>query len=361
MITQTIFDSIPEIYREIFPDLFQEHVPVETLATCLDCAMCVKPNEPAMPGVEYFKPDAKCCTFFPKLPNYLVGGLLSDNSPEMAEGRRRVQEKIEARIGINPYGVFPPKKYSLIHKYGNEQAFGRNQSLLCPYFVKDNGTCSVWKFRESTCTTYYCKSVTGHDGQKFWSVLRAYLLHAQESLVWYALYKLNWDVESISNHLNTYNSDSLGIPDLDDTPLPDEAYSKLWGEWAGREMEFFKRTHEIIRSVSQEEFVSFAGMNQRVFLKWLTKRRDEMISPKMPSILIRNPQLRVMPIGDEKYMVKTDTGFFMIENSLYQVLDLFDGKRTTAEVAKIVEEEWDDTLREDLLIPMYQNMMLLPA
>ncbi len=361
MISQEILDSLPDLYRNIFPRFFEELIPVETYATCSDCAMCSKPNEPQMPGVNYYSVDAKCCTFFPKLSNYLVGGILTDATTEMEEGRRRILKIIESRVGVNPYGIFPPKKYSILHKHGSEKSFGKNQSMLCPYYVRELGTCSVWKFRESICTTYYCKSVTGLDGKKFWNTLNSYLLHAQETLILHALYKLDWPMDPIMDFLNTYNSITLEASDLDEKPLPDELYSKIWGDWTGREVEFFRRTYQIVQEVSREEFEQISGMNQKVYLKWLKQRRQGMLSPQIPKLLIRNPDLRSMPLGDEKYMVRTEAGFFQIESGLYEVLDLFDGKRSTEEVARIVEEEWDDTLRDDLLIPMFQNKMLLPA
>ena len=38
-----------------------------------------------------FRPDTKFCTYYPRLPNFLVGGLLSDDTPAMATGRLRVE------------------------------------------------------------------------------------------------------------------------------------------------------------------------------------------------------------------------------------------------------------------------------
>src|SRR5262245_21556703 len=120
-----IYQELPDFYRKFLPDFFEEMIPVETYATCNNCAMCQKPGEPAIPGVDYFKPNAKCCTYFPKLPNYLVGGLLSDNNPEMDKGRKRIRERIANRVGITPLAVNPPKKYSVLIKLGGRKSFGK--------------------------------------------------------------------------------------------------------------------------------------------------------------------------------------------------------------------------------------------
>jgi hypothetical protein len=81
---------------------FDEAAPREEKATCSNCAMCAPPGAPPAPEVVYFRPDIKCCSFHPTLPNYLIGGVLRDERPDMAEGRRRLLAKIGARVGITP-------------------------------------------------------------------------------------------------------------------------------------------------------------------------------------------------------------------------------------------------------------------
>jgi hypothetical protein len=360
MLTQRFFDILPAVYQKFFPAFFEEAIPVETLATCFDCAMCSKPGEPQMPGVSYFKPDSKCCTFMPKLPNYLVGALLSDTSPEMEEGRSRIRKRIDEKVGILPYGIYPSKKFAVLYKRAADKTFGKNQILMCPYFVHESGNCSVWKYRETVCTTYYCKSIAGQEGKKFWASVNAYLTHAQDTLNLYAITILQLDVNSIIEHMKNQNVEVLEVSDLEESPLPEEEYSKLWGEWAGREMEFYKRSFEIIESLTPQKFEEICGLYQRVFLMALEQKRIEIIDPKIPDVLVRNPDLKSMPLGQDRHIVKSEIGFFVIQNSLFEVLDLFDGKRTRAEISEIIRERWNDTLRDDLLIPMFLNKIIIP-
>ena len=193
---QPIYTDLPELYRSMFPAFFEEEIPIEENATCNDCAMCQKPGEPVVPGIEYFKPDVKCCSYYPKLPNYLVGGLLTDTNPSMEEGRRRIRERIQTRIAVTPQAVDVPKRFSLIHRSSTKRSFGRSETLICPYYVKEGGLCSIWKFRDCVCSTYFCKTMAGNQGQKFWTVLRRYLNQAQDTLSWYVLYKMDWDVDT---------------------------------------------------------------------------------------------------------------------------------------------------------------------
>src|SRR5690349_17121148 len=107
-----ILDDLPALYAHLLPAFFQEPVPEETKATCSRCSMCEGNCQDAVAPVDgksrFFNPNTKCCTYFPKLPNYLVGALLSDDRPELAEGRRRVEARIDARLGATPQWLSPP-------------------------------------------------------------------------------------------------------------------------------------------------------------------------------------------------------------------------------------------------------------
>lgn len=128
-----LLDAVPDFYARFLPDLFQRDITDEAKATCDSCAMCEANCQNAVSSIDgkqrLFRPDTKCCTYHPRLPNYLVGAILSDQSPEMAEGRRRLEERIRSRIGITPHWLRPPAKYNLL--YGNARlAFGNDAVAL---------------------------------------------------------------------------------------------------------------------------------------------------------------------------------------------------------------------------------------
>jgi Fe-S-cluster containining protein len=361
VITKPILDDLPEVYRNFFPDLFGESIPAETMATCHDCAMCSKPGEPRLPNIQYFQPNAKCCTFFPRLPNYLVGGLLADSGAEMEEGRRRVRERIESRISATPHGVAPPKKTSVLLRIGGDPSFGKNKSLLCPYYEKEKGNCTVWKFREAVCSTYFCKSVSGQDGKKFWNTLKMYLLHVQDCLLWYCMHRLNVDTEKMWDYLNAYNTESLTPEELDEIAMPEDLYRGLWGDWTGREQEFYLESFRLVRELSNSEFEEVGGITQQIMVDLLRKRHRQVVTPEIPAVLVQNPEMKMHSLNENECVVMTVSGFFRIQKALYEVIQLFDGVKTTGEISRIVEERYDDTLREDLIIPMFQNRMLISA
>jgi Fe-S-cluster containining protein len=358
---QPIHQDLPDLYRKFFPEFFEELIPVETYATCNDCAMCLKPGEVAVPGVAYFKPNVKCCSYFPKLPNYLVGGLLADNNPAMDEGRKRIREKIRNRIGITPQAVDVPKKYNVLIKSGGIKSFGKNSSLICPYFVAEGGLCSIWKFRDSMCSTYFCKSVAGKQGLRFWNVLHNYLNQAQDTLSWYALDLLNCDIQSIWDYVNSRQGDELTPEDLDEIPPDEETYRNLWGDWFGREEDFYRECYRLVEALTKEEFDRQGGINQRISLKRLQNAQNDVVHPKIPPVLRKNPELKAFETPDGKVTVLTHVGFYSIQKTLFDVLGWFDGVKTTAEIQKMVYEKYQADLNDDYIVPMFLNQMILPA
>jgi Fe-S-cluster containining protein len=357
---QKIVQQLPQLYEQILPEFFREEIPDESLATCENCAMAAPAGQTPLPGVQYYLSDTKCCTYFPKLPSYLVGGLLGDSDTALDEGRRRIRERIAGRIGVTPQGVAPPKKYALLLKHG-EPGFGKNRLLVCPYYRKDAGTCTIWKFRDAVCSTYFCKTAAGQEGKKLWNIVKLYLLQSQDALVWYCIHQLKLPIERLWEFLNEFATDSLSAADLDDQPVPGEVYSTLWGDWVGREEEYYKECYRLVGELTPERFESTVGVNQKIYMELLKGCLRNVISPDLPPVLKRNPEMKSFKLPDGRYAVTTVAGFYTIEAALYEALNLFDGVATTRQIAARVEAQYNDTLDESLLIPLYQFRMLVPA
>ena len=82
-----IVDLLPPLYAGLLPAVFRRRIPEESLADCTRCPMCRRPGEPRAPRGNYFRPDARCCTFYPSLPNYLAGALLEDRSAALRDDK----------------------------------------------------------------------------------------------------------------------------------------------------------------------------------------------------------------------------------------------------------------------------------
>jgi len=308
----TIRDALPPVYRGILGDAFDRPKPSERRATCADCAMCDH-GAPSPVKMDYFRLDTKCCTFFPRLPNYLAGAILSD--PETAEGARRLRARIATRIGVTPRWLTRPRKLELVMAHYGE-AFGRAKSLLCPYF--DDGLCSVWKHRDAVCLTYHCKYEGGQRGFDFWTALRRYLQFVEERLSWHA-------ARSVDATLEEPKYDRpLSVEDIED--LPPKGYARFWGAWVGREEEFYRRCHEWVSSVPRAELAQNldATAEGKHLLDALVSAEHGLAHRTLPLHAVKNPRMTEVHVGD-KVVVTTYHRYdsFALEKALYDVLDRF--------------------------------------
>jgi hypothetical protein len=158
-------------------ELFRGPLPPERLATCDDCVKLQKPG--AAPDPDAYNPDTKCCTYMPMLHNFLVGAMLDDESPEFASGKATVQARIDAGLAVTPLGLYATEEY--LARYDAGARFGRDVTLRCPHFLlEEGGRCGVWRHRESTCSSWFCKYERGEPGRIFWTRGVAPLLRAAE-------------------------------------------------------------------------------------------------------------------------------------------------------------------------------------
>jgi hypothetical protein len=172
---------LPPLYANWFDDLLGGDIPSETRATCSDCAMCESRPTPKNPGVNFFNAQSKCCTYLPLLPNFLVGMILNDQDPAMATGRASIEKRLDAGLAVTPRGLEWPLKMRAEYTQMEPSAFGQTQSLRCPHYVNEQGgLCGIWKYRNSICSTWFCKYVRGAVGKEFWETAKV-LLQAIET------------------------------------------------------------------------------------------------------------------------------------------------------------------------------------
>jgi hypothetical protein len=361
-----ILDSLPQLYRGLLPDFFRQDIPEETKATCARCAMCQE-NAPgavdAVDGVSrFFRPDTKCCTYSPRLPNYLVGALLCDERPELAEGRRRMEEKIASRIGVTPQWVKPPAKFHFLYKNGH-QFFGRAASLRCPYFAVDSGGCTIWPYREAVCSTFFCKYVAGADGRKFWMSLKTYLTLAEIQLSrWTALQLLPDYVLSGKDRAETQAA-PLGVEDLDETAPPARTYAELWKEHAGREADYYRACHRLVRELPEDGLEKLLGLDGTIELKTLEKLRDTAVSPRLPRTLKLNPDATVQWLRDGSVALGaySDYDAIALPGEAYGLLVEFTGREPVETVRQHLRDAKQADLSEEVLVELYRHRVLVEA
>lgn len=358
-----LIEGLPELYRSLLPEAFAAlDVPPESKATCSSCAMAENNARDAVASVDgrsrLFRADAKCCTYQPKLPNYLVGALLSDERPELAEGRRRMRERIAARHAVTPQWVRPTGKFRLM--YANaRRAFGRSLLLRCPFFDGGSGGCTIWPFREAVCSTYFCRYVAGEDGRTFWTTTKRYLSLVEIQLSRWAVHRIS---PELLLTLEARGSDDppLGPEELDEQPPRDDDHRSVWKDWAGREEELYRATHEHVRTLSPVELERICGFDSVVYLAQLARDHDKATRPQLPDTLRFNPSATIKWLPDGSFAVGaySELEAVALPAQAHTLLLAFDGRESLAATRARMREEWQVDLDDELLLMLYRHRVL---
>jgi hypothetical protein len=166
--------SLPEPFEGWMREALGVEVRGESGATCGDCALCRPPEVRVEEPPYLFNTAVKCCTYLPELPNFSVGRILRDGAADNEVGRRTVRERIAAGDGVTPLGLGQTESFRSRYR-PDGPGFGRDVSLRCPHYAVESGSCSIWRYRESTCSTWSCKHDRGARGQRFLTTLRELL------------------------------------------------------------------------------------------------------------------------------------------------------------------------------------------
>ena len=359
-----ILESLPALYQPLLAPFFSREIAPESKATCDRCAMCestaTERVESADGRSHFFSPDTKCCTYHPRLPNYLVGALLADTHLDVAEGRRRVRERIAAHRGATPMWLKPPAQYSVLYDRANN-AFGRATSLLCPYYVSESGACGVWRFREAVCSTYFCKYVEGADGRAFWTSLKTFVTVMEIQLSRYALHQVMPAFIEAGQDREEASSDAkLTVDDLEHGAIADDAYRALWGEWIGREEALYRACFDAVRALDANGLERVLGFDGVAGIARLQKLHDVMTETALPDRLRFNPGATVKWLGDGSVAFASYSEFdaVALPGEAYALLTLFDGRATTGAVRERMRRERGADLDDDVLRVLYRQRVL---
>ncbi len=353
----TLLDDMPAVYRDLLPKWFERQAPDESKATCASCAMCAPAEaSPADPGV-FFSPDVKCCSYHPTLPNYLVGGILEDQRPELQAGRDRILAKITSRVGVTPRWLAAPARYLLLHGAARDSSFGRSPVLLCPYYQLEGGTCAIWPYREAVCSTFFCKFDAGDNGRVFWDNVKRYFSVFEATLSEHVIAELgSQDMVDLPT-----NRRWLTREELEDTPPSDADYQTWWRAWEGKEAELYRQAYQLISALSREEVERLVVPRLEVAFEALQTSLDVLADPKLPERLRCNTDMRVVDLGDSMCWVNSYRRYDpqTVPAVLVNALTVFDGERSTEEAVGLAASQYGVALSPDLLLSLWELRFLL--
>jgi hypothetical protein len=357
-----LYEQFPALYQTLLPDLMQLSVPQESKANCSNCSMTQKDATLGAAQRHLFRVDTKCCTYQPRLVNYLVGGLLQDERLGLKEGQKRMRERINSRIGITPWCVSSSPLDEHLYNQG-KGSFGKAARLRCPYYAHESGSCTIWAYRESVCSTWYCKYEAGKDGLNFWVGLKGYMNLVERQLSKYAMLQLDPDYILDDVMAAFYSQELLTQEHLDGEAPSPEFYARLWRHYEGHEEEFYRNCYEIVSQLTPEELKKILGLDGEIKNRDVQRKLDRTKQSDLPSRLVLNPQLTVrwLESGEVALSAYSEYDALALPGLVYPLLVAFDGRQTTAETREKLQKEHQADLADEVLLTLYRYRILEEA
>lgn len=360
-----IRDALPPLYRDLLGPGFAEEIPAESKATCSSCAMLesacqANPVAPVDGRSRFFRPDTKCCTFHPRLPNYLVGAMLTTSEPALAEGRRRMEARVASRVGVTPEWLHPPRTFTLLYD-GARGAFGRALGLRCPFYDAGAGGCTIWAHRDAVCSTWFCKFAAGADGRGFWTAVKELLSLVELQLARAALLELA--PELLDREPGTKPASApVGPEDIDGAPPPAAEYAATWGAWAGREVELYAACDAYVRSRTPADVDALLGLDGTIARRAVARALAAVRSAELPPVLRLDPGGTVawLPDGSVALGAYSELEAVALPGAAYPLLARFTGAEPVDVVRARLRSEEHADLSDEVLLELYRQRVLAP-
>jgi len=357
-------EVLPPLYAGWMAELLPGPIPRESRATCDNCAMVAPAGKPPDSREHYFSPAIKCCTYVPTLRNFLTGRILADCDPTAEPGRATVIQRIADGIGVTPLGLAKSPVFNVLYERANTSSFGRNRTLVCPHYISDTGRCGIWRHRESTCTTWFCKHLRGDVGFHFWRrSLHQLLVAAEEELCRWCVIELDFDDDTL-RHLfaaagENGEVDSLTVESLDNR-VDRDSYNQIWGKWLGREHEFFVACARLVDRLTWHDVLAISGPEVSALARLTQQAYQRLTTEEMaPALTVGAMQLVQITHDAARVTTYNEYDPVDIPRVVMELLHYFDG-RPTEEVLTAIESERGIRLDPALVRKMTDFALLVP-
>lgn len=304
--------SLPEPYGAWLATLCGGDLPRERRATCDDCVMC----GPDVVGGRPFNDTSRCCTYVPRLPNFMMGRILDDDRLEV--GRQTVLARLTEGEGVSPLGIeVDDADQAAYDAIVDADMFGRASDLRCPHHLPD-GRCGVWRHRNGVCATWFCRHEKGARGQAFWEAVQLMLTELERLIGYYCARKVRWPD---------------GVADV--FAADKQLFACDWGDYAGRPADFY-------RACAAE----FARLDWPTIRRIGDGRFDRLCEAvettydalrALPTRLMAGDGLELYPEGDgyTQVLAYSATDPIRVPDAVLERLRAFDGRRVLPVVAEL--------------------------
>ncbi|NRA68019.1 MAG: hypothetical protein HRU19_26285 [Pseudobacteriovorax sp.] len=232
-------NSFPGIWRYLLPEDFAYmKLPQERHSTCHNC--------PSV-ACQSFRPDYRCCTYLPKMTNFQLSQVFHDN-PES------IKRLVHRRL-VTPEGLTAsPTDWFLSAVQNTSGQFGKGDLILCPMFNKELNNCGVHRFRNATCSTFFCYKDHGAEGEIFWDKLETLVVQIESALSQWIMSELGINIEMFFQSLADAAEDwTPPEPPISGPVGWTETIMKgLWQDWYHRETEYFQKSYQLLQDHKHE-------------------------------------------------------------------------------------------------------------
>lgn len=230
-----------------------------------------------------FDPRVKCCSYEPRLANFLVGRILQDNGAD-AQGRATIEDRIARRVAVSPLGLDQSARFNLLYKSA-PHGFGRALAFRCPHYVdtQKGGRCGIWAHRNGVCATWFCKHDRGAAGQAFWARLGELLGAIETDLSMWCTAELGAGSRELLQ-LAERGSGRMDLAELEG-PRDTERYQRLWGTWVGKEKEYYQASAQLVDPLDWNNVMRRCGPRVRLLADLARQAYDNLASDEIPARL----------------------------------------------------------------------------
>lgn len=357
-------EHLPPLHERWVTEILGGPIPRETQATCERCAMWPGTGEKQAPGTFHFDPVIKCCTYIPNIRNFLVGRILRDSDPDVQPGRTTVEKRIAGGLGVTPLGLRQPPVFALLYD-NSKNFFGRSRTLCCPHYLQAGGRCGIWRHRNSTCATWFCKHVRGKVGHEFWrDSLHQLLLAVEEDLAQWCVLELRPSDGVLRKLVGTAEwtcGNEIVTGEALDNKADQEKYARVWGDWRGHEGEFFSRCAELVSPLSWTDILAITGPRVRAYAQLTRQAYRELLSHDIPPALEVGP-FEMVHVQNGMVRINSYDGYDPLDvpRAVMELLYYFDGQPIEIVLAVITNER-GFRLEPALVRKMIDFGLLVPA
>lgn len=223
--------TVPGLWRFMLPeDVLYFRVDPEEGSSCFNCPQ-VKAHG--------FHPTSRCCSYIPRIPNFLLGFALMDADTQ-AVARNFVGSGFTIPEGSQ---VSPLQMEQSIGFLSGQLPHG---TVVCPLLDRTSKKCQVYAFRNGVCSTFFCRHDQGEAGAEFWESLTDLVTQVETALAQWALEQAGFQLDAYFERFESLQHSMDACTDPGTGTWSDSARRTLFAEWYGREEELFLRCAEAI-------------------------------------------------------------------------------------------------------------------